>query len=72
MRMKKINASEITWYEDGNLAEWWEYDQLTPNAKCCEHYTLKETIEIARKQKLILYIQPAIQDQTLIVDYTED
>ena len=70
--MKKIKSSEITWYEDGSFAEWWENDNISQNSRKYEHYTLKETIEIARSNKILLVIQPMYQDEVIFVDYTEE
>lgn len=68
----RVQSSEITWYEDGFLIEWWINDSIKPEDKRCEHGSLKEAIEIARDNEIILYIQPAFQDQTLIVDFSEE
>ena len=67
----RIKASEITWYEDSNIIEWWIDDAITPENKRYDYYCLKEAIEIARFNKITLYIQPAYQDQTIMVDYSE-
>ena len=29
--MLRIKASEITWYEDSNLIEWWIEDKIHPD-----------------------------------------
>lgn len=68
--MLRIKASEITWYEDSNLIEWWIEDKIHPDNRKIDYYTLKESIEIARFNKITLYIQPAFQDQTIMVDYS--
>ena len=67
---KRIQASEVTWYEDGFLIEWWINDSIKPEDKRCEYGSLKEAFEIARENQIILFIQPMYQDQCLIVDFT--
>ena len=69
--MLRIKSSELTWYEDSNMIEWWIDDAITPENKRCDYYSLKEAIEIARFNKITLYIQPELQDQTIMVDYSE-
>ena len=67
----RIKSSELTWYEDSNMIEWWIDDDIHPNNKRYDYYTLKEAIEIAKFNKITLYIQPEYQDQTIMVDYSE-
>lgn len=69
--MLKIKSSELTWYEDSNLIEWWIDDEINPKNRKYDYYTLKEAIEIAQANKITLYIQPEYQDQTIIVDFAE-
>lgn len=69
--MLKIRASEITWYEDSNFLEWWIDDNIKPESRKYDYYTLKEAIEIAQFNKITLYIQPEFQDQTIMVDFSE-
>lgn len=66
----KIKSSELTWYEDSNMIEWWIEDSINPKNRRYDYYTLVEAIEIAWANKITLYIQPAYQDQTIIVDYS--
>ena len=67
----RIKASELTWYEDSNIIEWWIDDSINPENRRIDYYTLKEAIEIARFNKITLFIQPAFQDENIIVDYSE-
>ena len=67
----RIKSSELTWYEDSNMIEWWIDDKINPENKRYDYYSLKEAIEIARFNKITLYIQPEFQDQTIMVDYSE-
>ena len=66
-----MNSSEITWYEDSNIIEWWIDDSIKVENRRVDYYTLKEAIDIAKHNKITLYIQPEYQDQTIIVDYSE-
>lgn len=70
MKMEKINATEITWYENGNFVEWWENDDISPIQRKFDNFSLKETIEIAKKNKLLLVIQPELQDQCIFIDFS--
>lgn len=67
----KISSSEITWYEDSNIIEWWIDDEIHPDKRRIDYYTLKEAIELAKFNKITLYIQPEFQDQNIIIDYSE-
>ena len=67
----RIKSSELTWYEDSNMIEWWIDDKINPENKRHDYYSLKEAIEIARFNKITLYIQPEFQDQTIMVDFSE-
>lgn len=68
---KRIQSSEVTWYEDGHFIEWWFNDSLKPEDRHYEYGSLKEAIEIAQENKILLYIQPAYQDQVILVDFSE-
>ena len=69
--MEKLRTNEITWYEDSNLVEWWENDSIKPKNRKFDYYTLKESIEIAKMNKILLVIQPEFQDQCIMLDYSE-
>jgi hypothetical protein len=68
--IKEIEASEITWYEN-NMVEWWENDQIDPKHRKIEYHTLKQTIDIAKSNRILLVIQPDNQDECIMIDYTE-
>ena len=71
MSLLKIKSSEITWYEEDNFVEWWENDNISHESRKFDYFTLKEAIDIAKFNKITLCIQPAYQNQTIFVDYSE-
>lgn len=66
----KIDTTDVTWYEDGGLLEWWN-GEGRPEDRRYEYCSLEEAIEFAWKNRMLLYIQPEFQDAGLFVDYTE-
>lgn len=66
----KFYTDEVTWYEDGNMIEYWTTEDY-PQDRICKECSLKDAIAFAQEKKLCLYIQTAEQDAGLFVDYTE-
>ena len=66
----KMDTTEVTWYEDAGLLEWWT-GEGHPEDRKCKYCSLEEAIDFSWKNKMLLYIQPEFQDAGLFVDYTE-
>ncbi len=66
----RFNTTDVTWYEDGGLLEYWDGDGR-PEDRQCKYCSLKEAVEFAWENKMCLYIQPELQDAGMFVDYTE-
>ena len=70
--MLDIKISHAIWYEDGEVLECWENDDIHEErhmTKC----SLQEAIEFAYTHHLFLELQPMYQDQVIeVVDYTEN
>lgn len=69
--MVKFDTSQITWYEDGSLLEWFVGEGRIEDRRFKENVSLEEAIECAWKHRKSLYVQTAFQDAGLIIDYTE-
>lgn len=65
----KISTCELTWFEDQELLEWWEYDD--PHSRKAMECNILDAIEFARNEKVLLIIQPEFQDQCIFVDFSE-
>lgn len=66
----KFSTTDVTWYEDGAILEYW-VGEGRPTDKQCKYCSLKEAIDFAWKNKMLLYIQPEDQDAGLFIDYSE-
>ncbi|PWB87868.1 hypothetical protein [Methanobrevibacter thaueri] len=66
----RFSTTDVTWYEDGGLLEWWT-GEGRPEDRKCKYCTLEEAVQFAWQNNFCLYIQPAEQDAGLFVDYTE-
>ena len=65
----KMDTTEVAWYEDGNFLEWYVGEGL-PKDRRYKHCGLEQAIEFAWKQKMVLVIQPAYQNECIFADFT--
>lgn len=65
----KFDTTDVTWYEDGEMIEYWT-GEGRPQDRVCKEASLKEAIEFAKTNKMCLSIQPVEQDACLFVDYS--
>ena len=66
----KMSTCEFTWYADLELLEWWQSeDPLSRKTMKCN---IVDAIELARKKKVLLVIQPELQDECIFVDYSKN
>ena len=69
VKMKMV-TDEATWYQDNCMMEFWETPE--PSSRKVFSCTLGEAIKIAQKKKMLLAIQPEMQDECLFVDFTNE
>ena len=65
----KMVTDELTWYEDGEMVEYWETED--PKSRKIHYWSIEEAIKFAQKTKMVLIIQPAYQDECIFIDFTE-
>ena len=65
----KMDTNDITWYEDGNSIEY--YPDGTIQNRIYEACDLKDAIDFAKANKMCIVIQPAFQDASIFIDYTD-
>lgn len=63
----KMNVAELTWYADLELLEWWQSED--PFSRKTMYCNIVDAIEFARKEKILLVIQPESSDECIFIDY---
>ena len=64
----KMSTCEFTWYADLELLEWWQSED--PHSRKTMQCNVVDAIEFARKEKVLLVIQPECSDECIFIDYS--